>query len=200
MQEAMRTYLELAMGLTDTSRKKVRKVVKEAVGRGNATADQVKTMTSELMATNSANREALAKLVRFEVDRALGVVGLATAEEVTELTDRVRDLERQLREAGDGTSTAPARTTTAKKATTKKATTAPRKTTNAAAATAGPTTVTATKTAARKTGAKSTGAKSTGATKAVARKAVAKKAVAKKSVANKSVAKSAAAESNGAGA
>jgi hypothetical protein len=29
-------------------------------------------MTSELMAANSANREALAKLVKFEVDRALG--------------------------------------------------------------------------------------------------------------------------------
>ena len=64
MQEALRTYLELAMGLTETSRKKVRKVVKEAVGRGNATADQVKALTSDLMAANSANREALAKLVR----------------------------------------------------------------------------------------------------------------------------------------
>src|SRR5205814_6719886 len=74
MQEAMRTYLELAMGLTEASRKKVRKVVKDAVGRSGATADQVKTLTSDLMATNSANRDALSKLVRFEVDRALGVV------------------------------------------------------------------------------------------------------------------------------
>jgi polyhydroxyalkanoate synthesis regulator phasin len=112
MQEAMRTYLELAVGLTDASRKRVRKVVKEAVGRGNATADQVKTMTTELMAANSANREALSKLVRFEVDRALGVVGLATAEEVTELTDRVRDLERQLREAGSGAPAASPRKAT----------------------------------------------------------------------------------------
>ncbi len=46
-----------------------------------------------------ANREALTKLVRFEVDRALGAVGLATADEVAELTRRVHDLERQLREA-----------------------------------------------------------------------------------------------------
>src|SRR4051812_10284673 len=99
MQEAMRTYLELAMGLTDTSRKRVRRVVKEAVGRGNATAGQVKALTSDVMAINAANRQALLKLVRFEVDRALGVVGLATADEVTELTDRVRDLERQLRQA-----------------------------------------------------------------------------------------------------
>src|SRR3954467_6998424 len=99
MQEAMRTYLELALGLTETSRKRVRKAVKEAVGRSGATADQVKALTGELLAANSANREALSKLVRFEVDRALGVVGLATADEVGELTQRVRDLERQLREA-----------------------------------------------------------------------------------------------------
>jgi polyhydroxyalkanoate synthesis regulator phasin len=103
MQEAMRTYLELAMGLTETSRKRVRKVVKdvvkEAVGRSGATAEQVKALTGDLMAANSANREALAKLVRFEVDRALGMVGLATAEEVGELTQQVRDLKEQLREA-----------------------------------------------------------------------------------------------------
>src|SRR5215475_7787610 len=103
MQEAMRTYLELAMGLSETSRKRVRKVVKdvvkEAVGRSGATAEQVKALTDDLLATNSANREALAKLVRFEVDRALGMVGLATAEEVGELTQQVRDLKEQLREA-----------------------------------------------------------------------------------------------------
>ena len=46
-----------------------------------------------------ANREALTNIVRYEVDRALGVVGLASAEEVTELNERVKDLERRLREA-----------------------------------------------------------------------------------------------------
>jgi polyhydroxyalkanoate synthesis regulator phasin len=97
MQDSLRTYLGLAMGLTETSRKKVRKTVKDAVGRGNATAEQVRTMTSDLLAANSSNREALVKLVKFEVDRALGMVGLATAEEVAELTGRIRALEAQLR-------------------------------------------------------------------------------------------------------
>jgi polyhydroxyalkanoate synthesis regulator phasin len=103
MEEAIRTYLELAMGLTETSRKRVRKVVKdvvkEAVGRSGATAEQVKALSGDLIAANTANRDALAKLVRFEVDRALGMVGLATAEEVGELTQQVRDLKEQLREA-----------------------------------------------------------------------------------------------------
>ena len=96
MQEALRTYLELAMGLTEASRKKVKKAVKDVVGVSGATADQLKTMTSDLIAANSANRDALVKLVRFEVDRALGAVGLATAEEVADLTAHMRDLERQL--------------------------------------------------------------------------------------------------------
>jgi polyhydroxyalkanoate synthesis regulator phasin len=99
MRKAVRTYLELALGVTDTSTKKVRKAVEAAVGKGGATADQVKALTSDLIAARSANREGISKLVRFEVDRALGVVGLATADEVSELTTRVRELERQLREA-----------------------------------------------------------------------------------------------------
>ena len=114
MQEALRTYLELAMGITDASRKRVRKVVKDAVGKSGVTADQVRTMTGDLLAANTANREALAKLVKFEVDRALGVVGLATAEEVSELTGRVRDLERQLREARAAAPANAARTNAAR--------------------------------------------------------------------------------------
>src|SRR5258705_3359840 len=137
MQEAWRTYLELATGLTEVSRKQVRKVVKEVVGKGNATADQVKGMTGDLLAANSANREALGKLVKFEVDKALGRVGLATVDEVSELTARVHDLERQLREAkanggkegrGTGAATGPAKSAARKvspaKAATAKATTA----------------------------------------------------------------------------
>ncbi|MCZ7438292.1 hypothetical protein O7598_17915 [Micromonospora sp. WMMC241] len=99
MQDAWRAYLELAMGLTEAPRKKAQDAVKRAVGQGGATAGQLQALAEELVATGLANREALTKLVRFEVDRALGAVGLATADEVAELTRRVHDLERQLREA-----------------------------------------------------------------------------------------------------
>src|SRR4029450_8477206 len=120
MQEAWRTYLGVALGLGETSRKRVRKVVKQAVGKGNATADQVKSMTSDLLAANVANREAVAKRVKFEVDKALGRVGLATAEEVRELTSRVHELERELRSARAGT---PAATAAARKAPARRSTT-----------------------------------------------------------------------------
>src|SRR5215216_4379086 len=99
MQDAWRAYLELALGLSEASRKKATKVAKDLLGKGGATAEQLQTVAEELVKTSAANREAITKLVRSELDRALGVVGLATAEEVGDLTSRVRDLEQQLQEA-----------------------------------------------------------------------------------------------------
>ncbi|MGC4792156.1 phasin family protein [Micromonospora sp. DT178] len=99
MQDAWRAYLELAMGLTEAPRKKAQDAVRRVIGSGGATAAQLQTLAEELVSTGAANREALTKLVRFEVDRALGAVGLATADEVAELTRRVHELERQLRDA-----------------------------------------------------------------------------------------------------
>ncbi|WP_433120237.1 hypothetical protein [Micromonospora sp. CA-246542] len=109
MQDAWRAYLELALGLAEAPRKKAQDAVRRVVGTGGATAAQLQALGEELLSTSAANREALTKLVRFEVDRALGAVGLATADEVAELTRRVRDLERQLREAR--ASESPAATT-----------------------------------------------------------------------------------------
>src|SRR5918997_1703151 len=99
MQDAWRAYLEMALGLTEAPRKKAQKVAGDLVNRGGATAAQLQGLVEDLMSTGMANREALTNIVRYEVDKALGVVGLATAEEVSDLTTRVRDLERQLREA-----------------------------------------------------------------------------------------------------
>src|SRR5690349_6991271 len=99
MQDAWRAYLEMALGLTEVPRKKAQKVAGELVDRGGATAAQLQGLVEDLFSAGVANREALTNIVRYEVDRALGVVGLATAEEVSDLTARVRDLERQLRDA-----------------------------------------------------------------------------------------------------
>jgi polyhydroxyalkanoate synthesis regulator phasin len=165
MQEAVRTYLELALGLTEASRKRAKKVVDDVVGRGGATVEQARALTGDLLAMNSANRKALAKLVRFEVDRTLAKVGLASAEEVNELTARVRDLERQLRLAE------------------MRAADTPTAADNAPAAASG--------TAATAAASRRPTLPEAGATKPPARKAPAKKAVAKKAVAKKAVAKKA---------
>src|SRR3954449_3673242 len=99
MPDAWRAYLEMALGLTETPRKRAQKAVGDLVNRGGATATQLQGLVEDLMSAGMANREALTNIVRYEVDKALGVVGLATAEEVTDLTTRVRELEQQLREA-----------------------------------------------------------------------------------------------------
>jgi polyhydroxyalkanoate synthesis regulator phasin len=99
MPDAWRAYLEMALGLTEAPRKRATKAVGDLVNRGGATAAQLQGLVEDLMSAGMANREALTNIVRYEVDKALGVVGLATAEEVTELTTRVHDLEKKLRAA-----------------------------------------------------------------------------------------------------
>lgn len=98
MQDAWRAYLELALGLTEASRRKAEQVARDLLKKGGATASQMQSVVEELVSTSRANREELAKLVRYEVDRALGAVGLATAEDIAQLTSRVRQLERRLAE------------------------------------------------------------------------------------------------------
>lgn len=103
VQDVVKAYLELAFGLTEASKKKaektVKKAAKELLGKSGATAAQLQTMAEELVTTGLQNREAITRIVRLELDRALGRVGLATAEEVATLTARIEDLEAQLREA-----------------------------------------------------------------------------------------------------
>ncbi|NYT94316.1 phasin family protein [Salinispora sp. H7-4] len=195
------------MGLTEAPRRKAQETARRVVGAGGATAVQLQALAEELVSTSAANREALAKLVRFEVERALGAVGLATADEVTELTRRVRELERQLREAATGSATTLAASDTVADVDAVHSTdvdavhpfapggaaepavsplTAPP---TAAADPSSGTTVTAAspakqtrakKTVAKQTPAKQTPAKQTPAKQAVGKRAVGKRAVAKK--------------------
>jgi polyhydroxyalkanoate synthesis regulator phasin len=121
MQDAWRAYLELAFGLTEASRKKAREVARELLGRGEATAAQVQSFVDDLLSTSRTNRDGLVRLVRYEVDRAFGAVGVATSDEVAELTARLRELERRLTEPGPVAATAPSGTGPARKPMAKKA-------------------------------------------------------------------------------
>jgi polyhydroxyalkanoate synthesis regulator phasin len=98
-QEAWRAYLDLAYGMTEATTKKATKTVRRLVGKSGATAEQLQAMAEDLLKAGTTNREALTKLVRYELDRALGAVGLATADEVAALTTRVHELEAQLKAA-----------------------------------------------------------------------------------------------------
>jgi polyhydroxyalkanoate synthesis regulator phasin len=117
VNDALKGYLSLASGLTEVTRQRATAAAKALVAQGEAAAGSVTAVADDLMAQSRSNREAVTALVKFEVDRALGRVGLATAEEVTELTERIRQLEKELREAKK----APAKKAPAKKAPAKKA-------------------------------------------------------------------------------
>ena len=141
-KDAWHAYVELALGLTDTSRKKAMKIVQQVAGKGGATADQLQDLVNQGM----ANREAMTRMIRVELDRALGRVGLATMDEVDELSRRVRELETELRIAQTASPSAPRST-----------------------AQTAPTAPAAKKTVAKKTVAKKTVAKKTAASIATAR-------------------------------
>ena len=156
MNDALKGYLALASGLTEVTKARATAAAKAVVAQGGNAAGTVTGLADDLLAQSRSNREALTALVKFEVDKALGRVGLASADEVSELTARIRSLEGQLREA-KAAAKAPAAKAPAK-APAKKA---------------------AAKTPATKAPVKKAAAK-TPATKAPVKKAAAKKAPAKK--------------------
>ena len=73
MADAWRAYLEMALGLAEVPRKKAQQVAGDLVSKGGATAGQLQGLVEDVLTAGLANREALTKIVRFEVDRALGV-------------------------------------------------------------------------------------------------------------------------------
>jgi polyhydroxyalkanoate synthesis regulator phasin len=107
-QDAWRAYLEMLVGMTETSRQRAVTVAKALVEKGGMTAEQLQALADELVRASTANREALTKVVRSELDRALAVVGLVTADEVAALKARVRELETRVAGNAASDETAPA--------------------------------------------------------------------------------------------
>lgn len=101
MRDALKGYLALAGSVTDVPRSRATTVVRALVASGEATAEQVTTLVDDLLTQTRQNREAVAALVTYEVDRTLGRVGLATTDEVSALVDRVRALEAEVRQLRD---------------------------------------------------------------------------------------------------
>jgi polyhydroxyalkanoate synthesis regulator phasin len=136
VNDALKGYLALATGLTEVTKQRATTAAKALVAQGEAAAGSVTAIADDLVAQSRSNREAVTALVKFEVDKALGRVGLATAEEVSDLTARIRQLEKELREAkkpaaaaakapaakAPAAKKAPAKKAAAKKAPAKKAT------------------------------------------------------------------------------
>ncbi len=167
--EALQSYAQLASGLTKTTRAKAMATAKgllDQAGLGDVAADagdRVGKLADELLATSKANRQLLVSFVDAEVQKAVGRLGLATAEDIEDLRAEIA----ALRTANIAATVAAASTPTGTATPTPIPTKRPAKKTPARAATA----QAATAKAATAKGA---------ATKAPAKKAPAKKATVKK--------------------
>ena len=97
VREVLTGYLALANGLTEVTRQRAAAAARALAAQGEATAGQVSGLAEEILETSKANRAALVSLVRYEIDRALGRIGLASADELTTLQRRIGELERTIR-------------------------------------------------------------------------------------------------------
>jgi polyhydroxyalkanoate synthesis regulator phasin len=116
VKDAIKGYLALATGLTEVTRQRATTAAKALVAQGEATAGQVQALADDLVSQSRTNREAVVSLVRYEVDKALGRVGLVGKDEVEALQQRIRSLEGQLRETQKKAGKAPVKKAPAKKA------------------------------------------------------------------------------------
>ncbi len=142
--DAVRGYLQLAGGVTELSRQRATAAAKamlsSSLAPSEVTKEQVASAAESLVATSRTNRDAIVTLIRAEIDRGLGRMGLSTSDEVAGLAERVRSLESTIREmqgTAGGKKTAAAKKTAAglgKTAAGKKTAASPRKTTAGTAA------------------------------------------------------------------
>jgi polyhydroxyalkanoate synthesis regulator phasin len=119
--------------LTDLTRAQAERVAALLAKQGEVQSAQVGRVTEDLMRRTQKNREIMTRLVQREVKRQLGVLGMATRDEVARLQQRVRALEQELERA----SKASASTTGSSKATASKASSSKGASSKAKAASAG---------------------------------------------------------------
>ena len=132
MRDALQSYLTLAGGLTEITRQRALAAAKALAAQGEATAEQVQSLAEDLLSQTRQNSETVSALVRYEVERALGRLGLASGDDVAQLIGRVQALEEQVRTlkaSGGGTASAAAKAPAAKAKAPAKAPKAPAKST-----------------------------------------------------------------------
>jgi polyhydroxyalkanoate synthesis regulator phasin len=110
--------LETGMQFTEMRRSQAKRIAQDLLSQGHIARDQVSSTVDELVDLSRRRTEALSGVVRQEVQRQLGSLGLATKEDLARLE---RKLSRPPAKKAPAKK-APAQKTTARKAPAKKAT------------------------------------------------------------------------------
>ena len=109
-------YLQALASLSDLTRTQAERVAALLAKQGEVQSAQVGRVAEDLMRRTQKNRETMSRLVQREVKRQLGVLGMATRDEVARLQQRVRALEQEVERASKA---ATAKATTASTGTTR---------------------------------------------------------------------------------
>jgi polyhydroxyalkanoate synthesis regulator phasin len=92
-------YLQALASLSDLTRTQAERVAGLLAKQGEVQSAQVGRVAEDLLRRTQKNREIMSRLVQREVKRQLGVLGMATRDEVARLQQRVRALEQEVERA-----------------------------------------------------------------------------------------------------
>jgi polyhydroxyalkanoate synthesis regulator phasin len=104
---AREQYLQALASLSDLTRTQAERVASLLAKQGEVQSAQVNRVTEDLMRRTQKNREILTRLVQREVKRQLGVLGMASRDEVARLQQRVRALEQEVERSAKSSSARP---------------------------------------------------------------------------------------------
>ncbi len=104
--------LETGMEFTELRRSQARAIVRDLVAQGHLAREQMGTAVDEVVEMSRRRSEDLRKVVQHEVQRQLGVLGLATKADLNALERR---LTRANREATKKKKTGPAKKSSSSK-------------------------------------------------------------------------------------
>ena len=99
MASGREQYIQALASLSDLTRAQAERVAGLLAKQGEVQSAQVGRVAEDLMRRTQKNREIMTRLVQREVKRQLGVLGMATRDEVARLQQRVRALEQAVERA-----------------------------------------------------------------------------------------------------
>jgi polyhydroxyalkanoate synthesis regulator phasin len=91
---AREQYLQAMASLTELTRTQAERLGGRLARQGELQSAQVNRFAEDLVRRTQKNREAMSRVVQREVRRQLGIVGIATRDEVARLHQRIRALEQ----------------------------------------------------------------------------------------------------------
>jgi polyhydroxyalkanoate synthesis regulator phasin len=115
-------YLQALASLSDLTRAQAERVAGLLAKQGEVQSAQVGRVAEDLMRRTQKNREIMSRLVQREVKRQLGLLGMATRDEVARLQQRVRALEQELERAAKTTPATSATKAASSRSTTRSST------------------------------------------------------------------------------